>query len=91
MLNLQHLSTFLTVAALKNFNQAAIRLGYSQSSVTTHIKNLEKELGLELFERERFSKSVTLTGAGHRMLHYARQLLALERKAHLSVRGQSDG
>lgn len=91
MLNLQHLSTFLTVAALKNFNQAALRLGYSQSSVTTHIKNLEKELGLELFERERFSKSVTLTGAGQRMLRYARRLLALERRAHLSVRGQSGG
>ncbi|HVW11941.1 MAG TPA: LysR family transcriptional regulator [Bryobacteraceae bacterium] len=91
MLNLQHLSTFLTVAALKNFNQAAIRLGYSQSSVTTHIKNLEKELGLELFERERFSKSVTLTGAGQRMLRYADRLLALERQAHLSVRGRSGG
>lgn len=91
MLNLQHLSTFLTVAALKNFNQAAVQLGYSQSSVTTHIKNLEKELGLELFERERFSKSVALTGAGQRMLRYARRLLALEREAHLSVRGPGGG
>jgi len=91
MLNLQHLSTFLTVAALRNFSQAATHLGYSQSNVTTQIKNLEKELGAELFERERFSRRVALTGAGKRMLLYARRLLALERKAHSSVRGQAGG
>ncbi|HXE64915.1 MAG TPA: LysR family transcriptional regulator [Bryobacteraceae bacterium] len=91
MLNLQHLSTFLTVAALKNFSQAATRLGYSQSNVTTQIKNLEKELGAELFERERFSRSIALTSAGKRMLRYARWLLALERKAHSSVRGRTGG
>lgn len=91
MLNLQHLSTFLTVAALKSFSQAALQLGYSQSNVTTHIKSLEKELGLELFVRERFSKSITLTNAGHRMLRYARRMLALERQVQSSIRRETGG
>lgn len=86
MLNLQHLSTFLTVAGWKNFTRAAEELGYSQSSVTTHIKNLEKELGYELFEREQFSKNVRLTGAGRRTLPYAHRLLALEQEVHSAVR-----
>ena len=43
--DLRRLKTFLLVAATNSFTRAAAKLGYSQSSVTTHIQGLERELG----------------------------------------------
>jgi len=77
MLDLQQIESFRMVALTHNFTQAAARLGYSQSSVTLHVKALERELGAPLLTRHRFSKSVQLTEAGKRTLHYAERLLAL--------------
>ena len=50
-MNIQQLTTFLRIAELQNFTKAAKQLGYSQSAVTVQIKQLEKELGMQLFER----------------------------------------
>ena len=58
MLDLQHLETFRVVAVTNNFTRAAAELGYCQSTVTTHIMALERELGAPLFIRNRFSKTV---------------------------------
>jgi DNA-binding transcriptional LysR family regulator len=77
MLDLQHLKTFLVVATTKNFTRAADELDYSQSSVTHHIKGLERELGVRLFNRFRFTRRVVLTQAGGRIYEYAARLLAL--------------
>ena len=77
MIDLQHVKTFLTVATTKNFSQAAVLLGYSQSSVTHHIKMLERELGTSLFDRFRFARTVALTDAGRVLFGYAQRLLAL--------------
>jgi DNA-binding transcriptional LysR family regulator len=77
MLDLSQLETFRVAAATKNFTRAAGELGCSQSTVTLHVKALERELGVRLFERRRFSKNVVLTEAGHRTLEYANRLLTL--------------
>ena len=77
MLDLQQIESFRMVALMHNFTQAAARLGYSQSSVTLHVKALERVLGAALLTRHRFSKSVQLTEAGKRTLDYAERLLAL--------------
>ncbi len=77
MLDLQQMESFRMVALTHSFTQAAARLGYSQSSVTLHIRALERELGTSLLTRHRFSKSVQLTDAGKRTLSYAERLLAL--------------
>src|SRR5215469_11588082 len=76
-LELRHLQTFQVVAATKNFNRAAAQLGYSQSSVTMHIQQLENVLGRPLFQRERFSKTVVLTEFGRRTVEKSERLLAL--------------
>ncbi|MGI6055050.1 MAG: LysR family transcriptional regulator, partial [Clostridium sp.] len=47
----RNLVTFLRVAELQNFTQAASALGYAQSTVTFHIQSLEEELGVVLFDR----------------------------------------
>ena len=85
MLDLRKLQTFQVAAATGNFTRAAAELGYCQSSVTVHIKALEDELGVPLFERRRASKTVVLTEVGRQALDYAARLLALaeETKAAL--------
>jgi DNA-binding transcriptional LysR family regulator len=81
MLDLRQLETFRVVAVANNFSRAASQLGYHQSTVTFHIKSLERELGVRLFERERFSKSITMTEVGRRIFEYAERLLELAAEA----------
>jgi DNA-binding transcriptional LysR family regulator len=77
MLDLLYLRTFVVVAGTKSFNKAAAELGYSQSSVTHHIKMLEKELGARLFDRFRFSRGAKLTEVGKRLFDDANRILQL--------------
>jgi len=85
MIDLRQLETFRVVAVANNFSRAASQLGYHQSTVTFHIKSLERELGVKLFERERFSKSIAMTEVGRRMFEYAERLLALAAEAKTKV------
>ena len=50
-MELRNLTTFMKVAELQNFSQAAEELGYSQSAVTVQLRQLENELGVRLFVR----------------------------------------
>lgn len=77
ILDMRQLHTFRVVAITKNFTRAAVELGCCQSTVTVHIRALERELGISLFERNRSSKRVVLTDAGRRVLDYAQRLLTL--------------
>jgi|SRR5665213_950932 len=86
MLDLQHLKTFMAVVATMSFSRAADELDYSQSSVTHHIKGLERELGVRLFNRFRFARTIVLTDAGRRVYLYAARLLALAEEAKAAVR-----
>ena len=53
---------FVVLAECLNFSEAASRLFISQSSLSKHIKALEQELGVALFERT--TRSIRLSGAG---------------------------
>lgn len=86
MIDLRKLRTFQTAAATGNFTRAAAELGCCQSSVTVHIQALEDELGVPLFERCRFSKTVKLTEMGRRMLDYSGRLLALAEETASAMR-----
>ena len=77
ILDMRQLHTFRVVAITKNFTRAAAELGCCQSTVTVHIRALERELGISLFERSRSSRRVVLTEQGTRALEYAQRLLAL--------------
>ena len=72
-MELNVLKTFITAAEFGHFRKAAERLYISQPSVTVHIKQLEKELGVLLFERE--GKKIKLTEAGRFYLKHAQRLL----------------
>ena len=74
-MELRNLITFIHVAELGSFTKAADQLGYSQSTVSFQIKQLEDELGCLLFER--INHTITLTERGHELVSYAHQVRAL--------------
>ena len=75
-MELRNLVTFINVAELGSFTKAADLLGYSQSTVSFQIKQLEDELGCLLFER--INHTITLTERGRELISYAHQICALE-------------
>ena len=74
-MELRNLITFTHVADLGSFTKAAELLGYSQSTISFQIKQLEEDLGCLLFER--INHTVTLTKRGHELIEYANQIRAL--------------
>jgi DNA-binding transcriptional LysR family regulator len=81
---LRHLTTFRAVATGLSFTRAATQLGYVQSAVTSHVKALEAELGVRLFDR--LGRRIVLTEAGNRLLDYADKILQLTDEATRVVR-----
>ncbi len=75
MMELRNLITFIQVAELGSFTKAAEQLGYSQSTVSFQIKQLEEELDCLLFER--INHTITLTEKGRELVFYAQQICAL--------------
>ncbi len=75
-MEIRQLKTFLTIAKLGTFTKAAHFLGYTPSTVTTHIQLLEKELDVILFER--LGQRVTLTKHGQEFYDYADKIVRLE-------------
>ena len=87
MLDLLKLKTFLVVAATSSFTRAGAELGYSQSNVTTHIQNLERELGAPLFDRLR--GKVILTEIGRQMHDFFLYMQITVRLTNLDSYAQS--
>ena len=68
-MEIRNLITFVQVAELNSFTKAAKALGYSQSTVSFQIKQLETELNCMLFER--INHTISLTEKGREVLAYA--------------------
>lgn len=71
-MEIRNLITFVHVAELNSFTKAAKTLGYSQSTVSFQIKQLETELDCMLFER--INHTISLTEKGREVLSYAQQI-----------------
>jgi LysR family transcriptional regulator, transcription activator of glutamate synthase operon len=67
---------FLALAEIKNFSEAADQLSVSESTLSRHLKAMEKELGVCLFNRT--SRSVELSLYGQIFLPYAMQFVKLQ-------------
>ena len=87
-MELRNLITFIYVAELGSFTKAAGQLGYSQSTVSFQIKQLEDELGCLLFER--INHTITLTGRGRELVAYAHQIRALTDEFKDNLKGEQD-
>lgn len=71
-MEIRNLLTFIQVAEVGNFTKAAKLLGYSQSTISFQIKQLEDELNCLLFER--INHTISLTEKGRELLTYAHQI-----------------
>lgn len=88
-MELRHLRYFCAVAEWQGFNRAANALHISQSSISDQILDLEREIGIKLFNRSR--QRVSLTPAGELFLEDARKILADAEHAIDRVRRSSRG
>ena len=70
---LRHVRAFLKVAELESFTRAAAELHVSQSALTVQVKQLEEELGVLLFDRNK--RGVTITTAGRDLLSPLQRLV----------------
>jgi DNA-binding transcriptional LysR family regulator len=70
---------FCKIADLKSFSRAAESLSLTQPTASGHIKNLEEEFGVRLFDR--LGREVTLTEAGKILYDFAQQIIALRQEA----------
>ncbi|NKI74449.1 LysR family transcriptional regulator [Dickeya sp. CFBP 2040] len=78
-MDLTQLRMFCLVAETGSLVRAAAQLGHVPSNLTTRLRQLEQELGTDLFIRER--QRVRLSPAGHNFLCYAQRILALSDEA----------
>lgn len=88
-MELRHLRYFVAVAEEQSVTRAAERLGIQQPPLSQQIRDLERQLGVELFERT--PRSVRLNGPGHVFLQDARSILLAADEAVTRVRHAARG
>lgn len=84
MIELRHLRYFVAVAEELSFRRAAERVHIDQTPVSRTIRDLEDQLGAQLFVRA--SRKLHLTPAGLRLLKEARKVFIRIERAHRAVR-----
>jgi len=87
-MEIRHFITFNKVIETGSFTQAAEHLGYTQSTVTSHIQTLEEHLGSPLFDR--MGRKVRLTDIGKKLLPYTKEILDTYRKIESLTNEEED-
>jgi DNA-binding transcriptional LysR family regulator len=72
-IDIRNLITFRSIVEHNSYTKAALELQYSQSTITSHIKMLEEELGTPIFDR--FGKKFVLNDVGKALYMYTLELL----------------
>lgn len=87
-MDLRSLNIFIEVAELGSFTRAGEKLGYSQPTISFQIKQLEKEMGVPLFDR--IGHTVSLTDAGRDALSYAQNICHMSQEMVLGTAGRRE-
>src|SRR5262244_952938 len=82
-MNLNHLAVFDAVAQTGSMTLGAERLDISQPAVSKQVKDLERALGLSLFDR--IGRRVRLNQAGEILAEYAQRIFGLARESDLAM------
>ena len=82
-MNLEHIRTFLEIAACGSFNRSAENLNVTQSTISGRVKVMEERFGRPLFTRGH--SGVELTSAGHRFRRYAEGIERMWQQAQQEV------
>lgn len=88
-MNIKQLRAFLVVAQERQITAAAKRLYTTQPPLSYQMKQLEKEVGAQLFIRN--AHGINLTEAGRTFLRYAQQIVNLDRQARDELRQEERG
>lgn len=78
-MDIKYVNTFVEIMNTGSFSAAAKKLDYGQSTITGHIRNLERELGAGLFNRA--ARVNTPTREAYAFLPHARRMLAAQKDA----------
>lgn len=88
-MELRHLRYFVAVAEALSFTKAAESLRLAQPSLTRQVRNLEDEIGVQLFDRT--NNRITLTDAGRLFLFESKKVLALSAESVAAVQRMKRG
>jgi len=88
-MELHHLRRFVILAEELHFTRAAERLHIEQSPLSRNIRELEDDLGVTLFQRDR--RGTRLTSAGRTLLKEARRLLSVMEQVRENVKAVASG
>ncbi len=84
MLSLSALESFYWVSQLKSFNAAAEQLNVTQPTVSYRIRELETQLGVSLFHRQK--RQLLLTSEGEALKGYAEAMIGIARDIESNIR-----
>jgi molybdate transport repressor ModE-like protein len=77
-MDIRHFKTFKSIVEEGSFSNAALKIGYTQSTVTSQIQQLEQELSIKLFEK--IGRNMVLTPIGKELISYTDELLEVVKK-----------
>ena len=77
LFTLEQLNVFQTVIQEGSFKKAALKLYISQPAVTLKIQTLEKTVNTPLLKKDKYTKHLVLTDAGHLLIKYSTRIMSL--------------
>lgn len=78
-MDFKQIEAFVNVVRYKSFSKAADATFFTQPTISTHIRNLEKELGVKLLDRK--SRAVEMTSQGAKFYKYAVEMINAREQA----------
>ena len=87
-MDFKQIEAFVNVVRYKSFSKAADATFFTQPTISTHIRNLEKELGVKLLDRK--SRTVEMTSQGSKFYKYAVEMINARALAFEAINDDSE-
>lgn len=87
-MDFKQIEAFVNVVRYKSFSKAADATFFTQPTISTHIRNLEKELGVRLLDRK--SRTIEMTPQGAKFYKYAVEMINARAQAFEALNSDND-